>query len=288
MMTSALILAGCDLNDDNDDDDDNGNDLTGNSEVYEIHPAEGSDVSGIVAFEERTDGSTLVTIELDGTDAGAEHPAHIHSNAAVEGGGIVLHFEHVDGSSGTSETLVSSLEDGTAVSYDDLISYDGHVMVHLSENELGTIMGRGDIGGNAFTGESVTYELHEANESGISGEVHFEERNNGNTLATIELSGTPEEGDHPAHIHDNSVEEGGGIAVPFNNVDGSTGIGRTNIRADETSVEDLTYTALLDFDGHVNVHLSDDDFSVIAQGNIGANDEGEQNNGNGGGNGIEY
>jgi hypothetical protein len=150
-------------------------------------------------------------------------------------------------------------------------------MVHLSEDDLGTVLSRGDIGGNAPTGESTEYELHEAIDSGISGFVRFEERNNGNTLATIEVTGTSEENEYPAHIHDNSVAQGGGVAVPFNNVDGATGISITNIRADETD-EDLTYTALLSFDGHVNVHLPDG--TVIAEGDIGANYGQDSDNGN--------
>ncbi len=292
LIAMLCILAGCDLG----NDDDNGDGFTGEVETYELQPTSGSDVSGAAIFEELEDGSTLVTLELTGTTAGGDHPAHIHNNSAAEGGGIAIPLNNVDGDTGISETTIQADDADTGnVTYSDLLEFDGHVNVHLSSDEMATIIARGDIGGNALTGESTTYELHEVNESGISGEVHFEERNNGNTLATIELIGTPMDGSHPAHIHNNSVAEGGGIAVPFNNVDGETGISMTNIRADETDAGDLTYSALLEFNGHVNVHNSDDDFSVVAQGDIGANygeesvsgnEQGGTNDGNGDGNGY--
>lgn len=259
----TIMMTGCNLGNDNG----NGIELTGNSESYQLQSAGNSGISGVATFEEFEDGATLVTLQLSGTQAGGNHPAHIHNNTVAEGGGIAIPLNNADGSTGISETIISPA--GGGISYSELIQFDGHVNVHVSEGD-GTVVAEGDIGGNTLTGTSVTYELHEANASGISGEVVFEERNNGNTLATIELTGTPAQGDHPAHIHDNSVAEGGGVAVPFNNVDGNTGTSITNIRADDTA-ENLTYSALLEFNGHVNVHISDEDLTVVAQGDVGAN-----------------
>ncbi|MEX2600753.1 MAG: CHRD domain-containing protein [Balneolaceae bacterium] len=270
-----LTLMGCDVTDS--DDDEIG--LTNNSESYEVQSTEGFNVEGSVIFEERTDGTTLITIDLDGTIDDGEHPAHIHANAVVEGGGIDIPLNPVDGNTGSSETVVETLGNGTPVSYEELVNYNGHFMIHLSPNDLSTIIGRTDIGGNALTGESVTYDLDQTGDvggvggSGVSGIVRFEERKNENTLITIEVTGTSEEGDHPAHIHENSVEEGGGVVVPLNNVDGETGMSATNIRADETSVDNLTYSALIVYNGYVNVHQSGSDSSVISQGNIGSNAE---------------
>lgn len=272
--TAMFGLASCGL-DSNED-----TEFEGGVEFYDLQSTEASNVSGTAIFEELEDGSILVTLELTGTESGAEHPAHIHANTVVEGGGIDIPLNPVDGSTGRSETQVNSLSSGTPVTYNELINYDGHVNVHLSGDDLATVITRGNIGGNAFTGESKSYNLVEANESGVSGIVRFEERNNGNTLATIELTGTTDQGDHPAHIHDNSVAEGGGVAVPFNNVNGETGMSKTNIRADEAGPADFTYSTILDFNGHVNVHQSGDNFDVIAAGNIGSN-EGEGGNGNG-------
>lgn len=282
-ITASLILSifmifsltGCDTTDSGDDEIG----FTGSSESYQVQSTEGFNIDGVVIFEERTDGTTMITIELDGTIAGGEHPAHIHANAAAEGGGIDLPLNPVDGDTGTSETEVETLGNGTPITYEGLIAYNGHFMIHLSPNDLSTVIGKADIGGNALTGESITYDLNQTGDiggvggSGVSGVVRFEERMNENTLVTIEVTGTSEEGNHPAHIHANSEEEGGGVVVPLNNVNGETGMSVTNIRADETSVENLTYSALLNYDGHVNVHQSGSDGSVIASGNIGSNVE---------------
>ena len=109
------------------------------------------------------------------------------------------------------------------------------------------------------------------NGSGVSGTFTLQQRKSGFTLATIMLDGTPDDGNHPAHIHANSMETGGGIVISLQNVAGSTGISTTNIEKTDAE-EDITYNTLLDFDGHVKVHLSPADLpTIIAGGNIGAN-----------------
>jgi len=283
LLTSGIIQTGCDQGNDTE----NGQEFTGNVVTYDLQAAGDSDISGVVIFEELEGGSTVVTIELSGTPSGGDHPAHIHDNSVADGGGVAIPLNNVDGSTGVSETVIEADETGSGnLTYSELLEFDGHVNVHLSDDDF-AVVAEGDIGGNALSGESITYELYEANDSGISGEVRFEERNNGNTLVTIELTGTPAEGDHPAHVHHNSVAAGGGIAVPLSNVIGDTGISVTNVRADETDTGDLTYSGLLEFDGHVNVHLSDDDFAVVSQGNIGSNYGQEEDPNNNEGNGNE-
>ncbi len=245
--------------------------LTGDSETYTLDERNDSGVSGSVRFWERLNGETLVVVELTGTPADGDHPAHIHANTAAEGGGIVVSLENIDGSTGLSRTNVTQTDEGTALSYDDLIVFDGYVNVHLSPSELGTTVAQGDIGQNAFTGNSETYDLEERSGSGVSGSVHFRERLNGETLVVVELTGTPADGDHPAHIHANTAAEGGGIVVSLENIDGSTGLSRTNITQTDDGTA-LTYADLIDFDGYVNVHLSPSELgTTVAQGDIGQN-----------------
>jgi hypothetical protein len=290
-----VVFTACDLNDNGENDDD----FTGSSETYELLEAGDSGISGVVVFEELEDGSTLVTIQLEGTASGASYPAHIHDNTVVEGGGVAVPFNNVEGASGVSETVVSEAN-GTSITYNTLISFDGFVNIH-DPDDPSIIVAHGDIGGNALTGESTTYTLEEASDSGISGTVVFKERNNGNTLAIIELTGTVDGESYAAHIHENSVAQTGDVAVPLANVDGSTGGSETNIRADETA-DNLSYSAILNYDGHVNVHDPDDSSILVAQGNIGSNygddepgngndngygdDNGDNGNGDGNGNGY--
>lgn len=106
---------------------------------------------------------------------------------------------------------------------------------------------------------------------GISGHIMFEERMNGEALATIMLVNTPAGGMYPAHIHINNAATGGGIIFTFNSVDGTTGMSKTNVSMldDGTS---FMYDDVLMVNGYVNVHLSATDLAtIVAQGNIGIN-----------------
>ena len=249
------------------------NALTGESITYNLDEKDVPDISGTVMFEERINGEAQATISLDGTPDGGVHPAHIHTNTAAETGGIIYTFTPVDGTSGMSRSNVAALDDGTSFGYAEVLDVDGYVNVHLSADDLGTIVAQGDIGQNDLTGESITYNLDEKDVPDISGTVMFEERVNGEAQATIMLDNTPDGGTHPAHIHMNSAAEMGGIIYTFTPVDGSSGMSRSNVAEldDETS---FGYAEVLDVDGYVNVHLSADDLgTIVAQGNIGANAE---------------
>ncbi|MDN3687352.1 CHRD domain-containing protein [Cyclobacterium jeungdonense] len=248
-----------------------GNELTGVMKMYSLNERAVPGIDGSITFEERMNGFTLATIQLNNTPDGGIHPAHIHANSAAEGGGIIVSFNPVDGSSGMSKTTIRGLDDGTPLMYEDLLTIDGYVNVHLSINQLGVIVAQGDIGGNELTGMTSSYDLGELAVPGISGTITFSERQNGFTLATIQLENTPDGGIHPAHIHANSAATGGGIIVSFNPVNGTTGMSQTTLRALDDGTA-LTYEDLQTIDGYVNVHLSPEQLGVIvAQGNIGSN-----------------
>ena len=264
LLTLALWMSGCD--------DDEGPSLTGDNTVYALGPKSNPAISGNVTFSKQSDNTVLITIQLTGTQTGGDHPAHIHADNAIDGGSIVLDLSNVEGASGRSETIVSTLNDGTPVTYEELIDFDGYINVHVSPSDLATLIAQGDIGQNALTDQSKTYPLNSVSDPNIDGTVKFEQRKNGETVATVTLEGTTAGDSHPAHIHNNSAAEGGGITIDFNPVDGSTGIGRTNIKMlnDQTPI---TYAQLLDFNGYVNVHLSSGDLgTLIAQGDIGGNE----------------
>ncbi len=245
--------------------------LTGESMRYTLGEKNIPGINGTVTFYERQSGEALAEILLVGTPDGGQHPAHIHLNTAVEGGGIAFTFTPVDGSMGESLTNVATLDDGTAFGYSDLADFDGYINVHLSAEDLATIVAQGDIGQNVLTGESVEYTLEERDVAGINGTATFYERKNGEALAVLALAGTPDDGEHPAHIHMNSAEEGGDIAFTFPPVNGLTGFSMTNV----SSLDDETvfgYSDIIEYDGYINVHLSADDLAtIVAQGNIGSN-----------------
>jgi len=276
VLFSSLLITSCS----GDSDDDMGNYVpdtpddptTGVTITYPLNAVAVPSISGQAKFIENKDNSVTIELELSNTPAGGLHPAHIHFNTAAESGGIALTLGVVDGTTGKSTITVSALDDGTAINYDGLLAFNGYINVHLSADELATIVGQGDIGVKALTGTSKSFDLMEKAVPGIDGTVTFYERLNGQALSVIQLNNTPENGVHPAHIHNNTALEGGGIALSFNPVDGTSGMSKTNIKQlDDGSA--FGYNDVLNFNGYINVHLSAEDLgTIVAQGDIGQNE----------------
>jgi hypothetical protein len=265
VAASLFYFAGCD------DDDDSGPKLTGDSKTYALSAVSNPAIAGSVTFANRDDNSTLITIELNGTTSGGSHPAHIHMNSAAEGGSIILDLTSVDGASGRSETVVTSLNDGTPITYEELTNIDGYVNVHTSASDLGTLIAQGDVGENELTGESELYTLNSVSNPAVSGTATFSERVNGETLVVIDLDGTTAGVTSPAHIHLNTAAQGGGIAIDLTSVNGATGISKTNVSQQNDGTA-ITYDQLLEFNGYLNVHESTANLAtLIAQGDIGQN-----------------
>lgn len=247
------------------------NELTGESYSYDLNSVDLPAIDGTVTFNERKDGSTLAVVELNGTVAGGVHPGHIHDNAAIETGGVAVTLTSVDGATGLSMTNIRAKNDGTAITYSEILDYNGYVNIHNSVNDLGTLIAQGDIGANELTGMSVSYDLNEVDQPGTSGTATFMERKDGTTLVKIELSNTIATDSHPGHIHENSAAQGGGILFTFNDVDGETGISMTNMRTLDDETE-ISYSDIATLNGYINIHKSVNDLAtLVAQGDIGAN-----------------
>ena len=175
------------------------------SKTYTLGAVDDPDISGTAKFITFSNDSTVVELKLDNTTDGGMYPAHIHFNTAAEGGDIALDLATVDGSTGESSTPVTVLRDGSAITYEQLLAYDGYINVHLSSDELGTLVAQGDIGQNELTGTSKEYPLEGVDVATIDGTATFFERVNGEALAVIQLNNTPEDGMHPGHIHKNTA-----------------------------------------------------------------------------------
>jgi hypothetical protein len=123
--------------------------LTGDYVVYDLKASNGSGITGIVRFAKFVDGSTLITVGLDGLATGdlGVHPAHIHVNALAKGGAAAVTLDMVDGITALSETVVSTRDDGTPITYDALLGFNGYVDAHMSPMDAAAIAGA-DIGSN--------------------------------------------------------------------------------------------------------------------------------------------
>ncbi|MFI2741151.1 CHRD domain-containing protein [Zhouia sp. PK063] len=123
------------------------NELTGNKKSYDLNTVAIVGVSGKVTFEERVNHETLAIIDLNGVTSGT-HPAHIHKGSvATAPGDILVTFAEVD-ATGMSKTNITQDNDGNTLTYDDVISLDGYVNVHLSAADLSTLIAQGNIGIN--------------------------------------------------------------------------------------------------------------------------------------------
>lgn len=238
--------------------------------TYNLGSVADPNISGTAKFIKNADDSITVQIQLNGTPNGGMHPAHIHYNTAAEGGSIAVDLGMVDGTTGFGTATFTTLTNSMPISYEGLLEFDGYINVHLSSTELETIVAQADIGQNVLTGNTLTYNLSEVNSSGISGTAVFAQRMNNETLVIVTLSGTSAGTDHLNHIHDGSVDSPGDIAITLEEVDGETGIGKTSVD-DTDDNSPITYTLLQDYDGYINIHASEVDLTVVAQGNIGRN-----------------
>lgn len=261
LVLPFLVFTSCSSDDDSP--------ASGASKTYQLFSVSNPAISGTARFVQNSDNSITVELALIGTSPGESHPAHIHLDNAADGGGIAVTLLPVDGATGQSTTTFSQLDDMTAVTYADMVNFDGYINVHQSVGNLATLVAQGDIGENELTGTAVTYTISETNTSGISGTAVFAQRVNEETLVTLDLTGTTAGTNHVTHIHDGSVATPGGIAITLTTVDGASGTSLKNIsQKDDNSP--ISYTELLIYAGYINIHASEVDLSVVAQGNIGS------------------
>jgi hypothetical protein len=243
-------------------------------------------VNAVATFWELGPDRTLVTLELNSAmpDGVVGLVAHIHANSASDGGGIQFFLSPIDvvGGGGTSAKLINR-------SYNELVELDGHINVY--EGSANALVAQGDIGANAdgergagldrvAEGATVTYDLAaHPNEGslaeGVAGVARFIELTPTQTLVQLQLDDGPTGAllTHPAHIHTNSASEGGDIAIYLSPIDGN---GNPANDGAASKIVDRPYDELTAFDGHINIHQSYNSIQyVIAQGNIGANGEGQ-------------
>lgn len=255
-------------------DDDSSEQITSlTSEIFNIEAFEDSNIFGTIEYFKNSNSTITIEVNLVGTESNQSYPAKIVFDTAADYDAtnteVAINLVPVDGNSGKSRTTFSTLEDGTFISYEALLDFDGNIVINKSETSQ-VIVTQSDIGQNILTTNTVSYPLSEVDVSDISGTITFTERVNGEALAEISLVGSPEGGVHPAHIHSGSVATApGAIAFTFNPV--ISKISKTNVaKLDDGSP--FGYDDVLSVNGYVNVHLSATNLGIIlAQGNIGAN-----------------
>jgi hypothetical protein len=125
-----------------------GNELTTTSVTYQLAQEGSTGVSGTALFQKRQSGKSLVTVSLNGTIEGGLHPVAIHigSVTSVGGGPVVKLLSPVNGATGKSYSNLSFLTDGTSISYDQMLLYNGYLAIHESESLMENVLCQGNIG----------------------------------------------------------------------------------------------------------------------------------------------
>ncbi len=117
-----------------------------NSVTYQLVGATNSNISGEVTFARNHDNTSTVFVRLEGASEDL-HPTAIHYNSLEEGGSQAIRLNTCICLE--SETVVTRLDDGTSISFDELIRFDGHLNVFESEVLSDVIIAQTNIGSNA-------------------------------------------------------------------------------------------------------------------------------------------
>jgi hypothetical protein len=124
-------------------------DFTGSETTYALLAGSTYPVTGTVTFKEKKDGTTLIRIELSGTEGDLKLPVHLHlGTIATPDAEIAALLTPVTGKTGISETNFSGLANETPLSYQDLLRLSACVKVHLAASgpDRDIILAGGNIG----------------------------------------------------------------------------------------------------------------------------------------------
>ena len=125
-----------------------GNVITNINKTYKLDTVKTFGVSGTALFEKRVNGSTLLTITLNGVIAGNQYPSSINlgSISTIGGGPVTKTLNNVDGATGKGYTSISSLDNGLTITYDNWLVYDGYINIYQNTVSLNNVICHGNIG----------------------------------------------------------------------------------------------------------------------------------------------
>ena len=118
---------------------------TNNQQEFDLVQSSALPVGGTVTILERRDGQVEIRINVTGTEGDIQHPAHLHYAE------VALLLTPVLGSTGESITITDQLNNEQLITYEDLLTFDGHIKVHQDNGpNKNVILASGNIG-SAFT-----------------------------------------------------------------------------------------------------------------------------------------
>lgn len=127
IFLSILTFIGCT--------NDASNEFTGNEVTIPMIAGEvqGNTTSGILTIKERTSGDAQIEIIVQNVLQNATHPIHLHYGSLDDNGNVATMLSELieENGVGKSITILSTLENGESISYQDLILFDGSIKIHF-------------------------------------------------------------------------------------------------------------------------------------------------------------
>tara|TARA_R110002051_G_C8521575_1_gene468058 strand:- start:7 stop:456 length:450 start_codon:yes stop_codon:yes gene_type:complete len=117
------------------------------SRVFQLNAVSNSNISGTATFIIKENGITEVVLQISNSSTDI-HPAKIYLNDATTGGEAVITLTSIDCDCESSTTMVSKLDNGTALSYEELVNFNGHLKIHQNANHMEVVIAQGNIGAN--------------------------------------------------------------------------------------------------------------------------------------------
>lgn len=126
--------------------------LTGNEMAYALEAGSEHGITGTAKFVEKKDGSTVISIKLEGTDGNVQLPVHLHlGDVSQPDAEVAALLTPVSSATGKSQTVLTNLADGSPVTYAQLATLGACIKVHLADSgpERDIVLAAGNIGSAA-------------------------------------------------------------------------------------------------------------------------------------------
>lgn len=140
LCMSTVILTSCDS------DDDATPDFEGETIEYTLEPVGEATVDGMVTFTENENGTTSIEVVIEGTEEGEVYSSRLLHGSVAEAGDPAVTLE--DFEEGKSTTTLSKLEDGTEITFGEIKTMDGHIVIYHLADEEETPVASANIGAN--------------------------------------------------------------------------------------------------------------------------------------------
>jgi len=115
--------------------------------TYNLTPVNDSGTTGTAKLIRNSDGTSTIYIELANAPEGL-HPAAVHNNSVEEGGDIAITLNACECL--ISETVITELDNGFAITFDQLMVFDGYINIYQGIESMDSIIAHANIGSNAF------------------------------------------------------------------------------------------------------------------------------------------